>query len=208
MDYRKMVNNKKKFTSTIENIKNFAIDKSKEVKNYTDNTVEDLKTNVKNTTQDIKTNITTSIKDKLTNEFRKNYPIYALNFVDDILVNSFSNDITTVVISKVEKENSVSIQDIIYEIASGMIDDEVREIYLKDNVVDLVFDYLATYYETEKQLDVIVLEDTIKITLKINQNPIEEILNEEDNTISRETEIEETKEEVKPTQVDIDTSKS
>lgn len=193
MDYRKMVNNKKKVIATIEGIKKFATDKKEEVKNYTGNTVEDLKTNVKNTTKDIKDNISSSIQVKLTNEFRKNYPIYALSFVDDFIINSFSDNAIAIVISKYVEENTLSIKSIIDEIASGMINDELKETYVSDDIINILFDYLATYYKGEKQLDVVVTDTTITISLKTEpvkdtETDVENSDNVEETTSNDESE--------------------
>lgn len=174
MDYRKLVNGKKKLATTIENVKNLAVDKSKEVKEYAGSTVDDVKTNISNT-----------VKNKLTNEFRKNYPAYAVAYIDNIIVNAFVNDTPSIIVSKNEENEVITISAIFDEIAEGMVSDEILSIYKNEKVLNSLFDYLAMYYETESQLDVVVTDDIITISM------IKETETTEDSEIKVDIEKEE-----------------
>lgn len=175
MDYRKMINNKKKLATTVESIKKLAFDKSKEVKEYTGSTVEELKENVKSTAKDVKTMVSNSVKTKLTNEFRKNYPAYAISYIDDLIVNAFASDVPKLVISKNVREGSITIENIIEEIAKGMVSEDILGIYKTEKVVNSLFDYLDTYYSREVQLKVVVINDEIVISMPIEKESMENI---------------------------------
>lgn len=169
MDYRKVVNGKKKLIAAVDGIKNFAVDKSKEVKEYTGSTMDEFKYNIKNTAKDVKESISNTVQTKIENEFRKNFPSYAISFVDNYIITSFAKDVDKVVIMLVDnnkdKEGVLSIQSIFDEISDGMLSDSLMEKYRTKNIFNALFDYLSLYYSTEPNLDVEISSFAITISL-------------------------------------------
>lgn len=180
MDYRKIVNGKKKISAAFDGVKNFATDKSKEVKEYTGNTMDEFKDNIKNTANDVKTSISNTVKTKFENEFRKNYPSYAISYVDSYIVDSFAKDVDKVVISLDDGDGVLSISNIFNEISDGMLSDTLMGKYRTPYVFDSLFGYLSLYYSTEPNLDVKTSCATITISLPKETSEDEEVENVEE----------------------------
>lgn len=179
MNYRKAINTKQKIEETIKNIKKVAVEKSEKVKEFAGSTTEEFKTNVTSTAHDLKENITNSIKDKLVVEFRKNYPSYAISYIETFLVDAFSSDIDSVTIS-IDGDTSITLDSLLNEIADGMVTEEILNVYKTPIMLQNLFDFLVVYFENEPQLDVNKLDNSITISLVKEDIPNS---NEEDRII-------------------------
>lgn len=176
MDYRKAITGKKKLKGTIDSIKGFASNSSKKVSNFATTSFDDIKNTTKDTLSSAKTTISDKAKSKLLNEFRKNYPAYAIADIDSKVVNTLVDDEAVISISLNKVDEAISIEEIIDEISEGMVPEEFLGKYKSDAVKTSLFTFIVVYYEAEEQLDTTV-EDNV-LTIKLKEIPVEEPIEE------------------------------
>jgi hypothetical protein len=176
MDYRKAITGKKKLKGTIDSIKGFASNSSKKVSDFATTSFDDIKNTTKDTLSSAKTTISDKAKSKLLNEFRKNYPAYAIADIDSKVVNTLVDGEAVISISLNKVDDAISIEEIIDEISEGMVPEELLGKYKSDAVKTSLFTFIVVYYEAEEQLDTVV-EDNV-LTIKLKEIPVEEPIEE------------------------------
>lgn len=178
MNYRKVINGKKVLKEMAQSVKDTVLDGGKKVQEYAETQTGNFAQNARDTMANVKEAVSGKVKEKLANEFRKNYHSYAIDYVDNLIIQSSSAGIDTVDIVKFDadcdKKEQYSVKEIIEEIADGMIDEAMLEVYTTGSMIEGMYDFLVAYYEHEPQLEVKGMRSVLSITVPHEEEEIEE----------------------------------
>ena len=176
MDYRKAMNTKKKINESVINFKNFAKENATKAKDFTTTKTENLREDIKKTTSEFKNTISTTIKNKLEQEFRKNYPSYAISYMNELLVTSFSEGNNSIVLvnSVDEITDTLTTIKLMNEISEDMLSEEVAMNYKTKRILNNLFEFLYLYFSNEPQLK--VKKDKTSITISLAEKEVNSIV--------------------------------
>lgn len=177
MNYRKMLDNKKKMNSFFNDVKDFT---NKNVSKLS-NTGKDVKDNFKKNVGEIKTSVKTSLKERFAREFRKHYFAYAVEYIDNLFLKELMSGATSITVGE---DGIITMEDLVKAISQDMLDEELLAYYTERNSIINLFKSLCIYYNAEPQVECEVNNKSFTITL------IEEVSTEETTEVEDELEDE------------------
>ena len=175
MNYRKAIDNKRKLMETVDTIKSFAKENGAKAKEPASEKTSELKECIQNTTTEIKDAVSDKVKEKMAAEFKKNYPGYAVDYLNGLLVKHFTESEDVFVISDhLGAGATITMSELIQAIGKDMVDAATLYAYTDDVIRKNLFEFLTLYYEKEEQLDISVTMSDMTLSIQLKAPKVEE----------------------------------